>query len=578
MLGIGKMGLLSLLLGRMFYMQFIKTDEYKTLSDKNRITFIVSPPARGKIYDSDNVVIASNKPCFRLLLDKGGGKKYLDEVYLIKDLLALSEEDIKVILARIKRAASRAPVTIMDGLVWEQIALIEENKMRLSSVFVDMGHSRHYPFDTVTAGLIGYTGQFTKEEKEEQGLTNVGEFNIGKVGLEKYYEPQLRGEFGYRQIEVNAYGKYVRELSTIESVPGHDLYTNIDVAVQEKIYPYLNRQGCSVVLMDIETGAVKVLASTPGFGANNFTKLSSDYWNSLVSDPYKPLINKPVQNSYPPGSVFKIVTVLAAIEAGISPDRIVTCNGGPMLGGNAFRCSAKHGHGPLDMFDAIKYSCNIYMYELGRLIGADKILETAARFGFGKATGIDLPGEASGFLPSRSWKKKRFKSDWSLGDTFNLTIGQGFLLATPLQMARFAAGIASGGKLCVPRILAGNDAAFEQVNINLQHLEVLREGMRRAANTPGGTSYHSRILYRNYELAGKTGTAQVQAKTHADHDLSSEVVAWDRRNHAVFIGFGPYDRPRYSAAVFVDHGGGGGRAAAPIASRVMMEVLDKYGA
>jgi penicillin-binding protein 2 len=493
----------------------------------------------------------------------------------LRNLLSLSEDDYKLILAKLKRAPSRIPVTVLSQLNWNQVATIEESKNKLTSMFIDMTHNRHYPFNSITAPLIGYLGQFTQQEKEALEIVNINEFNIGKAGIEKYYENDLRGDFGYRQMEINALGKYVRELEAASSKPGKDIKLNIDTAIQEKIFPHLNRQGCSAIVMDNTTGGIVVMASTPTFEANNFSKLSSNYWNELVNDPFKPLINKAVQNSYPPGSVFKIITVLAALEAGITPTKTVTCTGGPALGGNSFRCNAKSGHGTLNMFDAIKYSCNHYMYELGRLIGANKILEVAAKFGFGQLTGIDFPGEAKGFLPSKEWKKKQFKTDWTLGDTFNLSIGQGFLSATPMQMLRFTGAIASGGKLLTPKLVK-SDLAFEEIQINPEHLNILNQGLYNAVNTPGGTGYYSRVSVKSLEISGKTGTAQVQAKAHANDDLSRASIAWHKRNHAVFVGFGPSISPRYSITVFVDHGGGGGRAAAPIASRIMGEIFNKY--
>ena len=391
----------------------------------------------------------------------------------------------------------------------------------------------------------------------------------------KRYEGKLRGEFGYKQIEVNAFGKQVREIRNVESQQGEDLHLNIDVNLQQKIQPYLNKQGCSAIVMDSTNGNILILAASPVFEPNNFSKLSQDYWQSLISDPYKPLINKTIQSTYPPGSVFKIITILAALEAGITPDKTVYCTGVSALGSNSFRCANHSVLRSLDMFDAIKYSCNTYMYEIARLIGSDKILEVARKFGLGSKTGIDLLGEVSGLVPSKEWKNEKSKSKWSLGDTLNISIGQGFLLTTPIQLVRFGSAIASNGKLYTPRI-AKNDPAFTQVKINQKHLDILKEGMYRAVNTIGGTAYYSRILSEEHILAGKTGTSQVQAKANARDDLSRASISWHKRNHGIFIGFAPYHAPRYSILVFVDHGGGGGRAAAPIASKIMSEVLEKY--
>ncbi|MCC8398123.1 MAG: penicillin-binding protein 2 [Rickettsia endosymbiont of Labidopullus appendiculatus] len=575
LIGSGKLTLFSLLTGKMFYMQLLESDKYRTLSDKNRVSFILVPPFRGQIYDVNSNILATNQTCFRLLLDMHEGNNYQQELTLVANILQLTEEKQNYINQKIKKANKRIPLLILDNLSWQQMSLIEEQKLNLTSIFVDVGYVRFYHFSESACHVIGYTGQINEQEKQELEINNLGDFNIGKSGVEKYYEEKLRGKFGYKQIEVNALGKQVREIANLQSQQGEDLHLNIDVELQQRVQTYLNKQGCSAIVIDSTTGNVLVLAMSPVFEANNFIKLSQDYWQSLINDPYKPLINKAIQSTYPPGSIFKIITILAGLESGIRPDKTVNCTGASVLGNNSFRCWSRYGHGTVDMYNSIKHSCNSYMYEISRLTGHKKILDMARNFGFGTKTGIDLTGEASGFLPSEEWKMKKFNSKWTIGDTLNLSIGQGFLSATPIQLARFVTAIASNGKLYNPRI-AKDISVFDQVNINQKYLDILKEGMYKAVNTEGGTAYYSRILAEGHQLAGKTGTAQVQAKANIDDDLSSKSVVWQRRNHAIFAGFAPYQQPRYSILVFVDHGGGGGRAAAPIASKIMTMVLDKY--
>jgi len=575
LIGAGKLSLLSLLGVRIFYLQLLKNNEYKTLSDKNRINFLLMQPFRGQIYDLAGAVIATNQACFRLFLDRKIGENYQEELQLINKILELSKEKIKYINKKIKITSKRQPVMILDQLDWQQISLIEEQKINLNSIFIEMGYSRFYPIAAPLCHIIGYMGQINEQEKQELNISNLNDFNIGKAGIEKYYEEKLRGVFGYKQVEVNAFGKQIREITNIAAENGNDLHLNIDAKLQEKIQPYLNKQGCSAIVMDSTNGNILIMSTSPTFEPNNFTKLSQNYWESLINNPYKPLINKAVQNNYPPGSVFKIITILAALENGITVDKTVHCTGESVLGSNSFRCWHKPGHGIVDMFSAIKYSCNTYMYELGRIIGCEKIIQMAERFGFGAKTGIDILGEASGFVPSKEWKQNKLKSKWTIGDTLNLSIGQGFLLATPIQLARFATAIASNGRLYLPRI-AKSTPSYSQINIDQKYLDILKEGMFKAVNTMGGTAYYSRILAEKHQLAGKTGTAQVQSKVNENDDLSRESIAWEKRNHAVFLGFAPYKKPLYSIAVFVDHGGGGGRAAAPIASKIMAEILNKY--
>ncbi len=571
----GKLALLFLLLGRMFYMQVLKQNEYKTLSDKNRINLILNPPPRGKIYDLQDKLLADNKSCFRLFLDRTVGD-YKTQVKLLSDILSLSQDVIGEIEKKISKSSRRIPVMILDNLNWQQISVVEEQKLYLSSIFIDVGLSRFYPFNNIVAHILGYVGILNEQEKQELNINNIADFNVGKYGIEKYYENKLRGEFGYKQIEVNAYGKQVREITNVPSSSGSDLYINIDLSLQQKAMSYLSEtHSASAIVMDCRTGGVLILASWPSFESNKFIKLSQKYWNQLTMDIYKPLINKTIQTAYPPGSVFKLITVLAALEAGTTPNKTVYCSGLSNIGTNSFRCHKHSGHGTIDMLNALKYSCNSYMYELSRTIGAEKIIETARKFGFGSKTNIDLHGEVSGFVPSSEWKKKIFKNRWTIGDSLNISIGQGALLATPIQLVNFVTSIATNGKLYRPHILK-SDPIFEMIDIKQTSFDVVKQAMHRAVNTEGGTAYYSRILNENHIMAGKTGTSQVQAKTSANDDLNRETISWERRNHASFVGFAPYHNPQYAILVFVNHGGGGGRVAAPIASKILSDVMVKY--
>ena len=574
LIGAGKFGLLFLLASRMFYMQFIKKSEYKTLSDQNRIKMIIIPPVRGQIYDRNMNVIAKNTPCFRLLLDKNINPDFEDEIKIIIEILELDDDQIKEINKRTKKAGRRVPALIVDCLDWHQIAIIEERSEMLKSLFVDTGSIRLYKYGNALAHLIGYMGRVAENEKNEFGFVDE-DFRVGKNGVEKFYEDTLRGEFGHKQIEINAHGSYVRELSKSLSTAGEDLQLNIDASLGQEIMTYLNPQGASAVVMDCLDGSVLSFCSAPSYDPNNFNFLSNKYWTNLIEDPYKPLINKIIHSLYPPGSIFKLITILAAMEAGTSPGHVINCDGGPMLGGNSFRCGRLSGHGPLNMHDAIKHSCNIYMYNIAKIIGPERIIDTAKRFGFGSPTGVDLPGELAGFVPTLQWKQKKLNTKWSLGDTFNLAIGQGFLLCTPMQLSRFITAIATDGKLFTPKI-AKAPPEYKQIYINPDHLSFLKDVLHNTINTLGGTGYSGKLNHSEICMAGKTGTAQVLAKKNSNDDLSRADIAWNRRNHAIFTGYAPSDKPRYSVTVYYDHGGGGGRAAAPIAKAIMEKVFERY--
>ena len=573
-IGAGKLGLLFLLAGRMFYMQFIKKDEYRTLSDNNRIKMILLSPTRGQIFDSDGVIIAKNNTCFRLLLDKNGNPKYSEEINHLVEILELDDYQIDEIKRRISKGGRRVAAIVIDCLDWNQVAVIEERKADFKSLFIDTGFERFYKSGLSTAHLIGYLGRPGTGEDEPTKLADET-FKVGKGGIEKFYEEHLRGEFGFKRIEVNALGKYVRELGKSASKPGNDLYLNINAELQENALKHMNAQGCSAIVMDCTNGNVIICASTPSFDPNKFSKLSNQYWNSLINDPYKPLIDKTTKSLYPPGSVFKIITTLAALEAGIDPDNKIICTGAPILGGNSFRCSRSRGHGALNMVDALKHSCNHYIYAVARQTGADKIIEVANRFGLGKPTGVDLPGELSGFVPTKQWKKEKYGAKWGVGDTLNLSIGQGFILATPMQLACLITAIASNGKLFSPKIAVGAPN-YVQLDLQQSNLEIIKTALFNTMNTPGGTGYLSRLDYKSMHMAGKTGTAQVQAKKNASDDLSRDNIAWGSRNHAIFSGYAPFDNPKYAISIYFDHGGGGGRASAPIAKKIMQDVLLKY--
>lgn len=563
-IGAGKLGLVFLLACRLFYMQFIKKDEYKTLSDKNRIRIVVIPSLRGKILDRNGKILAQNQPCFKLLLEKSGNPQYLQEIEFVSKLLELDDDQKSDLIQKVKKASNSMPAIVIDYLEWKELAVIEEQKNMLKSIFVDIGYNRHYPLGKDAAHVIGYIGRSNTDTS-----TIDYNFKVGLHGIEKSYEEDLKGQFGYKQLEVNAKGKFVRSIAKSDTIDGTDVELNIDSEIQTLLTQLLSPFGASAVLMNCENGAVLGLNSAPNFEPNNFNQLSSKYWNSLTSNPYYPLINKAIQSTYPPGSVFKIITALAALAKGFDPDKKISCTGGPMLGGNSFRCAKKGGHGLINLQDALKYSCNSYIFEVAKNIGIDSIIDMAKKFEFGQKTGIDLPGEKNGFVPTRDWKYSKTGEKWSLGDTLNMSIGQGFLLATPIQLARMISAIASNGKLFTPKILRDKETIFSKLDIPQSHLEFIKSALYRATNEIGGTSYFCRLDYEGNKMSGKTGTAQVQSKKNANDDLSRANIALHRRNHAIFIGYAPDINPKYAVSIYYDHGGSGGAAAAPIARKVL---------
>ncbi len=576
-LGVAKIFLLMLLVIRMFYMQFIKKDQYKTLSDKNRIKMFVKLPSRGKIIDSNQQIIANNKAYFRLLLDTTKSLNYINEINIITKILKLDREQIDEIKSKIQKYIYKKEVVLIERLNWYQVVIIEENRDKIPiAIVVETALFRYYPVGLAVAHLVGYVGRVSNEEDRKKSLFVIdSDLKVGKSGIEKYYEDKLRGKFGYKQIEVNAYGQYVRDINIVNSVAGGDINLNIDSELQQKIIHLLSDRGCSAIVMDCTDGKILIAASSPSFDPNLFNNLSRKYWNTLINDPYKPLVNKICSSLYSPGSIFKIVTALAALEAGLDPEEKIECTGQAFLN-NMFRCSSSLGHGEVNMIDALKYSCNHYIYSIIRKIGLDLVLNTASKLGLGKKTGIDLPGELSGIMPNKKWKQDHFSSKWSIGDSYNLSIGQGFLLCTSLQLVRLIAAIANNGILLTPQIGRLHNPIHQDIAIKKENLAVIKTALYLAMNQSRGTGYSSRINYNGIEMAGKTGTVQVQSKKNINENLSSYNIDWHRRNHAVFSGFAPFNKPKYAINVFFDHGGSGGRDAAPIASKIMLEVLKKY--
>ena len=578
MIASGKFGLFSLLLGRLYYMEVIKSNEYKVLSDKNHINLVMIPPVRGIILDRAGRQIAINKSNYRLMLDKKESRSYRESLAQLFSLLQTPEDDVKFILQRVEKSSPRLPIQIFDNLSWNEVALIEESVVNMPGIFIEIGQVRFYPYHYVTSHIIGHTGILNEDEKDEYELENIGDFHLGKRSIEKYYNAKLMGEFGVKKMEVNAHGLYIREIDATQSLAGSELPLSIDIDLQSFVSSRLDPRGSAAVIMNVKNGHILSLVSTPGFDPNNFAQgVSQKYWNSLLQDENKPLINKAINGCYPPGSTFKLIAMLAALKSGVDPNHQVDCCGYTIIGNRKFRCASKYGHGLLNMRSAIQKSCNCYMYNIAKLIGADKILDMADRLGLGKITGIDLPDESAGFLPNKKWKKRKFGEEWTLGDTINTAIGQGYILTTPLQMVSFVSAIANGGIVYPPSIAQHPNKPPMNLGISAKDLNVIKEGMFLASNAPGGTAYRSRSYIENFEIAGKTGPAQVIGKKSDAQNLSLESTPWHNRNHGIFVGFGPFHDPTYACAVIVEHGGDGSKLAAPIGRDILIEAHKIFG-
>jgi penicillin-binding protein 2 len=430
----------------------------------------------------------------------------------------------------------------------------------------DVGETRAYPFGPELSHLLGYVAPVSPDDKkntdDDDALLDLPGFRIGKRGIEKQFDLDVRGEAGASRVEVNAYGRVIRELSKDPATPGKDVWLTIDRELQHFTDQRLGGESCAVVVMDCRNGDVLTLSSTPGFDPNLFNVgISEDNWKTLTTDDHKPLLNKCLSGAYPPGSTFKPAVALAAVDAGLE-NVTVNCKGSYALGNYVFHRYKKGGHGHVDLKRGIQVSCDVFFYETARRLGIDKIAESAKRLGLGAATGIEIPGEIGGVIPSSAWKLAKYGIPWQQGETLNTGIGQGYVLVTPLQLCTQVARIASG-KAVVPRIvhIVGDVVqprpVAEPLPISDNAFALVRGGMNAVANEPGGTAYQWRITQAGFEMAGKTGTAQVRKISKEEHDTGvkkNETLPWKLRDHALFIAFAPVSAPRYAAAIVMEHG------------------------
>jgi penicillin-binding protein 2 len=587
LLGGGQALLFSVLVGRMYYLQVVQTDRFRLLAEENRVNLHLLPPLRGKIVDRFGTPLAINDPNYRVVIVPEQTANMRDTLETLARILPLSNEEIDRLVRDRARQRAFLPMTVKANLDWDMVSRVEVNLPDLPGASIEVDQSRSYPFGGTTSHVLGYVGTPAENEVGDDPLLQLPGFRIGKSGLEKVYDLKLRGTAGTSEVEVNALGRVIRELDRHEGKPGAELVSTLDIGLQQYVQQRLSaQQSASAVVLDIMTGDVLAMGSTPSFDPAVFNRgLSPADWQELSTDPGHPLINKAMAGQYPPGSTFKTMTAMAALEAGVDPSYSVFCPGVFNLGNLSFHCWWKGGHGTLDMLGGIKHSCDVYFYDLARKIGIDTLAGIARRFGLGQPTGIDLPGEKAGLIPDTAWKKATLKDSWHPGETVIAGIGQGFIQATPLQLAVMVARLANGGFALKPRLVrparltdeTGPDPTavqFAPMGVNLNHVKLVWEGMRRVVNDPDGTAYNARISQPGMEMAGKTGSAQVRRITMAERLMGvrkNEDLPWAMRDHALFIAFAPVQQPRYACSVVVEHGSAGARYAGPIAHDILLE-------
>ncbi|MDR1691364.1 MAG: penicillin-binding protein 2 [Rickettsiales bacterium] len=575
---------------KLFKLQVIDYKKYKKMSDRNslRLRFIVPP--RGIIYDRNGNALASNQKSYSayLIAEETIKSEKRSLTQVLKDLssgLNLSNNDLEQILDDIENQKKFLPVLIKQDLNWEQMAKLESNSIELPGVFIEEEYIRLYPHKQITSHVIGYVSKADKEDLETKNLIleKVPNFKIGKTGIEKQFDETLRGKPGEVYQLVNAYGRTVHTIEDEENkaIPGHNLQLTIDQRLQDYTSSIVKQNSASVVLMSAENGDILSMSSFPEFDLSIFegNRIDTKKVAELNTNPYLPLINKAVSGQYAPGSTFKMIVALAALENNIiDPKKKIVCDGSFTFGNHKYHCWKEKGHGPMDMIQALQNSCDVYFYKLSLEVGIDKIEKTALKFGLGKKTDLDMISEKSGIVPNQVWKARNLGQMWSPADTIMTSIGQGFTLCTPIQLAQMTARLANGKLALTPRIIkSAKDYNFNNLEINPQHLKTVQQGMFNVMNVEGATAYYYRFNYNGQKMAGKTGTTQVRRITEAERKsgkLTQDQVEYKLRNHALFVGYAPFDNPKFAVSVVVEHGGSGSGVAAPIGSSVLKKALE----
>lgn len=587
-LGGGQVALFTVLAGRMYYLQVIESQEYEILAEENRVNVRLLPPLRGEILDRFGEKLASNRQNFRVVLIPEQTDDVETTLDKLSEIIPISDRTRKRLLREVRQKRGFVPLTVAENLEWESFAEINIHTPDLPGLQPEVGDTRHYPYGEDLAHVVGYVAAVTDKDLEgaNDPLLQLPGFRVGRSGVERLLENELRGRAGNSRVEVNAFGRVIRELAKDPGTPGDEVVLTLDMDIQRYATERVRGESASVVVMDVLTGELVSIVSAPGFDPNLFNVgLSQAEWDGLTNNELNPLVNKTLAGQYPPGSTYKMIVALAALEAGtISPRRMISCTGKVTLGSHDFHCWKRGGHGPVNMVEAIKQSCNVYFYEIGKRVGIDKIEEMSRRFGLGDQLAVDMAGEKSGLVPSRGWKRATTGISWQQGETLNASIGQGYVLTTPLQLATMAARIANGGNGVRPWLVRSVGAQMREMpqvvpmGIDPAHMKVIQDGMNAVVNIPGGTAFRSRLPLENASMAGKTGTAlvrRISREERARGVLKNNELPWKFRDHALFVGYGPVENPRYSISVIVDHGGGGSRAAAPVAKDIMTRVLTR---
>jgi penicillin-binding protein 2 len=570
---------------QLWYLQTLRGSEFRQISENNCIRIREHPADRGLLLDRNGIVLAQNRPCFEVYLVPEDLKGSPEVIGQVAQFLNLNPDEILEKLKSSKRRAPFKPVKIKPDIEWNELALLESNRVHLPGLLVDVNPKRTYNYGTLASHLIGYLGEVDENDlrQSREAPYRMGSL-IGKYGIEYQWETDLRGIDGGQQIEVDAVGREIRPIRSVESFPGNNLILTIDLELQKVAEEAFQDKNGVLIAMDPRNGRILAMVSKPAFDPDLFARnISPEEWKGLVENPFHPLQNKGIQGQYPPGSVFKIITALAGLESGtLTPDTSFNCTGAYFYGNRDFRCWKEGGHGTISLHRAIVESCDIYFYQAGLKIGVDTIARYAKEFGLGRKTGISLPHERSGIVPSSSWKKKKLGVPWYSGETLSFAVGQGYLNVTPIQQVTFMSAVANGGRLYLPQVVERIEDIYGKVlkeyapvetgraQVSEKFLRFVQEALMGAVNEPHGTGSVSAL--KGVLVAGKTGTAQVVRMAQDWKKGDALRMPLKFRDHAWFAAYAPFEDPRIAVIVLAEHGGFGAAAAAPIAK----QIFEKY--
>ena len=578
------------IVSRLFFLQVKENKKYLTLSDKNRIREWKLAPVRGEFHDYFGNIIAGNFEAYQLHVIPEQVEDFRYVIYRLKDLLELSDKEFKKVLKKKNEIKPWETLIVSDNLSWKKFSKINNHLYDLNGVKPVISISRNYPYKENFTHLIGYVSQANEndiENTESIKKNFVPGLKVGKVGLEKSFEDKLIGSNDIERYEVNAYGRRISQLEFQKGEKGKTLRLTIDTEVQKLANELLKDKAGSICVMDIYTGAIIAMHSSPSFDPNLFVfGISKDDWQLIRNDPMKPLVNKTLQGNYSPGSTIKPIVALSALENGIINTKFtVKCTGKTEMYGQTYHCWKKKGHGFVSLRNAMKQSCDTYFYEIARRLGVDKLSETAKKFGLGDKVFGDLFNiEKKGLVPNTQWKKNALGQGWLLGETIITGIGQGYIQTTPIQLCLMTAQIGNGGHKIYPYIVVEDQIKESQIDKfaplydNYNNIKIVQDAMFGSTNEVMGTSYRSRIDDPKYQFAGKTGTAQVKKITEQERelDLKTFEIPYEQRDHALYVAYGPYKNPRYALSIIVEHGGNGSTTAAPMAKKLFKLIIDRH--